>query len=190
MIQGSRIKCSTNCWSKTAQRNLQVCSLRPRRYNGRIDGQVHQEGWTTYQTALLRVRTGTSEVTAWTRTHEKNAQIVYFSHGGGPLPILGDPSHRAMIDFMTRLPAQLHRPDFILVVSAHWEESQATLIGAPNPEMFYDYYGFPKEAYEITYPAPGQPRAGAADRRDAVPSTMSRAGSTRSAASTTACSSR
>ena len=32
------------------------------------------------------------------------AQIVYFSHGGGPLPILGDPGHKAMIDFMTALP--------------------------------------------------------------------------------------
>ncbi len=85
------------------------------------------------------------------------AQIVYFSHGGGPLPILGDPGHKAMVDFMKRLPDQLHRPDFILVVSAHWEESAATLLGAKNPAMFYDYYGFPDQAYEITYPAPGSP---------------------------------
>ncbi len=85
------------------------------------------------------------------------AQVVYFSHGGGPLPILGDASHQAMIDFMHRLPAQLHQPDLILVISAHWEENTATLMGAENPEMFYDYYGFPPPAYEITYPAPGSP---------------------------------
>jgi hypothetical protein len=30
----------------------------------------------------------------------KKAQIVYLSHGGGPLPILGDPSHKAMVDFI------------------------------------------------------------------------------------------
>jgi 4,5-DOPA dioxygenase extradiol len=89
---------------------------------------------------------------------EKKAQIVYFSHGGGPLPILGDASHRAMVDFMTRLPSQLKKPDFILVISAHWEESAATLLGAQNPTMFYDYYGFPEKAYEITYPAPGSPK--------------------------------
>jgi 4,5-DOPA dioxygenase extradiol len=88
---------------------------------------------------------------------ESNAQIVYFSHGGGPLPILGDPSHKAMVDFMLRLPSQLRRPDAILVISAHWEESVATLLGAQMPPMFYDYYGFPAEAYEITYPAPGNP---------------------------------
>ena len=85
------------------------------------------------------------------------AQIVYFSHGGGPLPILGDESHRAMIDFMTALPAQLTRPDAIVVISAHWEEKVATLTGAPQPAMFYDYYGFPDEAYQIIYPAPGNP---------------------------------
>jgi 4,5-DOPA dioxygenase extradiol len=88
---------------------------------------------------------------------ESQAQIVYFSHGGGPLPILGDPGHKAMVDFMLQLPSRLKRPDAILVISAHWEERAATLLGAKNPPMFYDYYGFPEEAYEITYPAPGSP---------------------------------
>lgn len=91
-----------------------------------------------------------------TNRHHK-AQIVYFSHGGGPLPILGDASHQAMVDFMRQLPARLEKPDAILVISAHWEERVATLLGAPMPPMFYDYYGFPDEAYEITYPASGSP---------------------------------
>jgi 4,5-DOPA dioxygenase extradiol len=88
---------------------------------------------------------------------KNKAQIVYFSHGGGPLPILGDASHKAMVDFMTQLPSQLTKPEAILVISAHWEESVPTLLGAKAPAMFYDYYGFPDEAYEITYPAPGSP---------------------------------
>jgi aromatic ring-opening dioxygenase catalytic subunit (LigB family) len=88
---------------------------------------------------------------------ENKAQIVYFSHGGGPLPILGDAGHKAMVDFMAQLPAQLKRPEMIVVISAHWEESAATLLGAEMPAMFYDYYGFPAEAYEIAYPAPGNP---------------------------------
>jgi 4,5-DOPA dioxygenase extradiol len=90
-------------------------------------------------------------------TPQTKAQIVYFSHGGGPLPILGDPGHQAMVDFMHQLPSRLRKPEAILVISAHWEESAATLLGAPTPPMFYDYYGFPAEAYEITYPAPGSP---------------------------------
>ena len=85
------------------------------------------------------------------------AKIVYVSHGGGPLPILGDASHKAVVDFMTQLPEQLEKPDAILVISAHWEENVATVLGVKNPSLYYDYYGFPDEAYTITYPAPGNP---------------------------------
>ena len=88
---------------------------------------------------------------------ENKAQVIYLSHGGGPLPILGDPGHQAMVEFMTALPAQLRKPDAILVISAHWEENQATILGASNPPIYHDYYGFPQEAYEITYPASGHP---------------------------------
>lgn len=85
------------------------------------------------------------------------AQIVYFSHGGGPLPILGDASHAAMMEFMTELPARLIKPDAIVVISAHWEESAATILSGNAPPMFYDYSGFPETAYAIQYPAPGSP---------------------------------
>ena len=70
--------------------------------------------------------------------HTEKAQVVYFSHGGGPLPILGDPGHKAMVDFMQRLPSQLRKPEAILVISAHWEEAVATLIGGSRPPLFYD----------------------------------------------------
>ena len=88
---------------------------------------------------------------------QAKVSIVYFSHGGGPLPILGDAGHQAMVDFMVQLPSRLKKPEAILVISAHWEERSATLMGAKNPAMFYDYYGFPEEAYKITYPGPGSP---------------------------------
>lgn len=85
------------------------------------------------------------------------AQVVYFSHGAGPLPLIGDPAHRMMNEFMTSLPEKLHKPDAIVVISAHWEEKVPTLLGAKSPKMLYDYYGFPQETYEISYPAPGNP---------------------------------
>ena len=37
------------------------------------------------------------------------AQIVYLSHGGGPLPILGDAGHKTMVDFMRQLPSRLRK---------------------------------------------------------------------------------
>jgi 4,5-DOPA dioxygenase extradiol len=65
--------------------------------------------------------------------HKKAAQIVYFSHGGGPLPILEDASHKAMVDFMLNLPSQLlTKPDVILVISAHCEESTFRTLLSPT----------------------------------------------------------
>ena len=88
---------------------------------------------------------------------EQKAQVVYLSHGGGPLPILGDPGHAAMAEFMRRLGPQLRRPEAVLVVSAHWEERVPTVQGGAAPALLYDYYGFPEESYHLTYPAPGHP---------------------------------
>jgi aromatic ring-opening dioxygenase catalytic subunit (LigB family) len=49
------------------------------------------------------------------------------------------------------------RPKALLVISAHWEEAVPTVQTGQKPPMLYDYYGFPKEAYELTWPAPGSP---------------------------------
>lgn len=83
------------------------------------------------------------------------ADIVYFSHGGGPLPILGDPSHQEMISFMKKLPEEIEKPEAIIVISAHWEAAVPSIIESNNPTLLFDYYGFPKEAYEIKYAPPG-----------------------------------
>jgi len=85
------------------------------------------------------------------------ASIVYLSHGGGPLPLLDDPDHREMLAVLEELPRKLIQPDAIVVVSAHWEEAQATVASAAWPALIYDYYGFPESAYQIEYPAPGAP---------------------------------
>lgn len=81
--------------------------------------------------------------------------IVYLSHGGGPMPILNDPSHEAMVAFMKQLPATIPTPKSIIVVSAHWEEDNYTTIGGEDPGLFFDYYGFPEESYQLDYPAKG-----------------------------------
>jgi aromatic ring-opening dioxygenase catalytic subunit (LigB family) len=62
-----------------------------------------------------------------------------------------------MVTFMRQLPHQLSKPEAILVISAHWEEPAATIFSAENTPLFYDYYGFQAEAYDIRYPAAGSP---------------------------------
>lgn len=84
-------------------------------------------------------------------------QALFISHGGGPLPLLGDPGHRDMVACLQSIAASIPRPDAILVVSAHWEEQQPSLTALSKPALIYDYYGFPPESYDIQYPCSGEP---------------------------------
>ena len=86
-----------------------------------------------------------------------SASVLYFPHGGGPLPLLGHQGHAAMISFLQTVTPMLGKPEAILVISAHWEEMQPTITSGANPALIYDYYGFPEESYTIRYPAPGDP---------------------------------
>ena len=76
---------------------------------------------------------------------------------GGPLPLMDHPGHRQLVDFLKRISLRLRRPDAIIVISAHWEQSIPTLTAGKYPPIIYDYSGFPLEAYEINYPAAGSP---------------------------------
>ncbi len=51
----------------------------------------------------------------------------------------------------------LPQPSAILCISAHWEADEARVTTSEHPETIYDFWGFPKELYEVTYPAPGSP---------------------------------
>lgn len=48
-------------------------------------------------------------------------------------------------------------PKAIILISAHWLTKGTFVNGSEQPKMIYDYYGFPKEYYEVQYPAPGNP---------------------------------
>lgn len=83
--------------------------------------------------------------------------VLYVPHGGGPLPLLGDPGHTELTQFFGDIGKQLEKPEAIIVISAHWEEQTPVIQSGATPDLFYDYYGFPEESYQITYPAPGAP---------------------------------
>ena len=83
--------------------------------------------------------------------------VLYVTHGGGPLPLLGEPSQADLTRFLQSVSASFAKPKTILVVSAHWEMRFPTLTSGANPPLIYDYGGFPPESYTIQYPAPGSP---------------------------------
>ncbi|MEC4750323.1 class III extradiol ring-cleavage dioxygenase [Methylomicrobium sp. Wu6] len=92
-----------------------------------------------------------------TAKNASRGSVLYLSHGGGPLPLLGDGAHREMIAALKEIAPLLGSPSAIVVVSAHWEEGRPTVTGGASPGLIYDYYGFPEESYRIAYPAPGEP---------------------------------
>jgi len=48
-----------------------------------------------------------------------------------------------------------YQPKAILVFSAHWEDEKLLFGESINhDELFYDFYGFPSELYQVQYPAP------------------------------------
>lgn len=50
------------------------------------------------------------------------------------------------------------KPKAVLVASAHWETRNGpTVTTSAAPPLLFDYYGFPPETYELTWPAPGYP---------------------------------
>lgn len=77
---------------------------------------------------------------------------------------MGDPDHKTITaSLQTRIPQILRlqspteRPRAIVLVTAHWSTPHPIISSGPSPSLLYDYYGFPAETYEITYPAPGAP---------------------------------
>eukprot|EP00899_Mesostigma_viride_P008305 jgi/Mesvir1/17476/Mv08749-RA.1 len=89
--------------------------------------------------------------------------VVFVTHGGGPMPVLGDPSHTDITKHLKALggiiAAKVGPPKAIVVISAHWEAGgpEVLVSSAEQPEMIYDYGGFPSEAYKLKYPAKGSP---------------------------------
>jgi aromatic ring-opening dioxygenase catalytic subunit (LigB family) len=88
---------------------------------------------------------------------DNQRRALFLSHGGGPLPLLGDDAHVEMVACLKEIAETIVRPSTIIVVSAHWEARNATVTASGNPSLIYDYSGFPQESYKIEYPCPGNP---------------------------------
>lgn len=88
---------------------------------------------------------------------------VFIPHGGGPCFFMewtmGPPdTWDRLRDFLLGMDALLPaRPIAVLVLSAHYETDTVTLTGGDQPELIYDYGGFPAHTYQLAYPAPGSP---------------------------------
>lgn len=87
--------------------------------------------------------------------------VLFIPHGAGPCffmkwqPVS---TWDKMAEFLTGISNRLpQRPKAILVISAHWQTPEFSITAGMQPELIYDYFGFPEHTYQLTYPAFGAP---------------------------------
>lgn len=66
--------------------------------------------------------------------------------------------------------SEIESPTAIICISAHWETRGTRITAMENPRTIHDFGGFPRELYDIQYPAPGHPEL-AYDTREYVKGT-------------------
>ena len=82
--------------------------------------------------------------------------VLFVAHGA---PVLMDDA--GWVQELAAWSQALPRPRAVLMLSAHWDASPASLGATESVPLVYDFSGFPERYYQVKYPAPGAPQLAA-----------------------------
>ena len=76
---------------------------------------------------------------------------IFFGHGN-PMNAV---TQNAWTEGWTSIGKDIPHPRAVLCVSAHWYLPATLVTAMATPRTIYDFGGFPRQLYEVKYPAPG-----------------------------------
>jgi 4,5-DOPA dioxygenase extradiol len=90
---------------------------------------------------------------AGTYQNSEKLPVLFIGHGS-PMNAIEE---NEFTESWKEVAGSFPEPKAIVCVSAHWETKGTKVTAMRIPETIHDFGGFPRELYEVQYPAPGNP---------------------------------